>query len=121
MSEITQDEIEAAVILGCIKCQAKLDKNPSGRWICSKCEHPHFSQDMVARIKGLQVTVTKTTDERVFEDAAEAHEHQKELNLRACLGAIVGGFFFHNMSDSDIVNGLMEDIDNLAKAIKVHY
>lgn len=66
-----------------------------------------------------EVTMFRTTDEKAFKSVEEATEHQNALILRDKIDKIVGRFYFWDMRQEEIVDGLLENIDSLEEALKV--
>jgi hypothetical protein len=61
-------------------------------------------------------TVWRTTDDATFYSEGEAVAHQKEVDTRADVDAIVDLFHYPNMTRSDLVDHIMEHLKDLCAA-----
>lgn len=64
-----------------------------------------------------QVAAVKTTDGKLFDDAADALTHQKALNLKEAFRAFAAEHFYNGMSKDDYADVFVENFDELSKIV----
>lgn len=64
------------------------------------------------------ITAYKTSDGLIFEDEGNANEHQTSLNLSNKISKFVETYCYSGMTNNDVYDIIMENLDELRECLK---
>lgn len=64
-----------------------------------------------------KIQAWKTLDGKVFENECDALNHDRDLKLRAFFKELFNSFYYYSISESDIINHLMDNKDKIREIL----